>query len=202
MISHLTGTLDSKSPDFVVLDVHGVGYGLFITLNTFYELPDPGAQTTLLTYTHVREDTLQLYGFLKADERMMFQQLIGISKIGPKLARNILSRMSVQELRTAILNADAYWINNIPGVGEKTAKRLILELKDKIVPLDTPDTTHTELVVQDSSTLFSDAVSALINLGYPKNKAEKTVRACIASQRGNPIRLSELIKHALDRMLR
>jgi len=203
MIAHLTGVLKMKSPDFVVLDVHGVGYGLFITLNTFYELPEPGAETSLLTYTHVREDTLQLYGFLSEDERILFQQLIGISKIGPKLARNILSKLSVQELRKAIFHADSCWINSIPGVGEKTAKRLILELKDKILPLESTESMASQNIpLQDNSALFSDAVSALINLGYPKSKAEKTVRSCLTSQKANPITLSNLIKHALDLMIR
>lgn len=203
MIAQLTGTLNQKSPDYVVLDVHGVGYGLFVTLNTFFALPELGAQTTLLTYTHVREDTLQLYGFLTEEERILFQQLIGISKIGPKLARNILSKLSVEDLKNAIIQADSFGINAVPGVGEKTAKRLILELKDKIRRAEIPQTTSCpDTPSQDRESLFSDAVSALINLGYPKNRAEKIVRSSLSSQSYHPSSLSDLIKHSLDMITR
>jgi Holliday junction DNA helicase RuvA len=198
MIAHLKGTLSYKSPEYIVIDVHGVGYGLFITLNTFYKLPELGGQTTLLTYTHVREDTLQLYGFLSEDERILFQQLIGISKIGPKLARNILSKLSVDDLKSAIIQADSVSINAIPGVGEKTSKRLILELKDKIPYVETPEPLISrETPLGDKESLFSDAVSALINLGYPKSKAEKTVRSCLSSRESVPS-LSHVIKYSLD----
>lgn len=198
MIAHLKGILSYKSPEYIVIDVHGVGYGLFVSLNTFYKLPELGNQTTLLTYTHVREDTLQLYGFLSEDERILFQQLIGISKIGPKLARNILSKLSVNDLKSAILQADSVMINSVPGVGEKTAKRLILELKDKIPYADIPEPIiYRETPLQDKESLFLDAVSALINLGYPKNKAEKTVRACLSSHSSSPS-LSHVIKYSLD----
>jgi len=198
MIAHLKGLLSYKSPEYIVIDVHGVGYGLFVTLNTFYALPGLGDQATLLTYTHVREDTLQLYGFLSEDERILFQQLIGISKIGPKLARNILSKLSVNDLKSAILQADSILINSVPGVGEKTAKRLILELKDKIAHEDIPEPMiYRETPLQERESLFSDAVSALINLGYPKSKAEKTVRACLSSRPSSPT-LSNVIKYSLD----
>ncbi|MGA1863521.1 MAG: Holliday junction branch migration protein RuvA [bacterium] len=198
MIAHLRGILSYKSPEHIVIDVHGVGYGLFITLNTFYKLPELGEETTLLTYTHVREDTLQLYGFLSEDEKRLFQQLIGVSKIGPKLARNILSKLSVDDLKSAIIQADSGLINAIPGVGEKTAKRLILELKDKIPYTDIPEPVLShETTTGDKESLFSDAVSALINLGYPKNKAERTVRACLSS--GESFHsLSRIIKYSLD----
>ena len=203
MIAHLTGKLSYKSPEHIVLDVHGVGYGLFVTLNTFYELPDLDAQTTLLTYTHVREDTLQLYGFLKEDERALFQQLIGISKIGPKLARNILSKLSVKDLKYAIIQADSCWINAVPGVGEKTAKRLILELKDKITHAEMPEPLKYQAIPsQNKEALFPDAVSALINLGYPKNKAEKIVHSCLSARSSSINSLSELIKHSLDLITR
>lgn len=198
MIAHLKGTLSYKSPEYIVIDVHGVGYGLFVSLNTFYKLPELGGQTTLLTYTHVREDTLQLYGFLSEDERGLFQELIGISKIGPKLARNILSKLSVDDLKSAIIQADSVLINAIPGVGEKTAKRLILELKDKIAYVEPPAPLISRVTpLGDKESLFSDAVSALINLGYPKSKAEKTVRACLSSRESVPS-LSHVIKYSLD----
>lgn len=198
MIAQLKGILSYKSPEYIVIDVHGVGYGLFVTLNTFYKLPELGGETSLLTYTHVREDTLQLYGFLSEDEKLLFQQLIAISKIGPKLARNILSKLSVDDLKSAIVQADSGLINAIPGVGEKTAKRLILELKDKISFTDTPEPVFSlETSTGDKESLFSDAVSALINLGYPKNKAERAVRACLSS--GESFRsLSSVIKCSLD----
>jgi len=199
MIAHLTGTLSYKSPEYIVLDVHGVGYGLFVTLYTFYELPDRGTQTTLFTYTHVREDTLQLYGFLTQEERVVFQHLISVSKIGPKLARNILSKLSVTDLKSAIVHADSCRINAIPGIGEKTAQRLIIELKDKISRQDTPvPAMHKELPSADRNSLFVDAVSALVNLGYPKNKAEKTVQACLAQRSADSWTLGDVIKHSLD----
>ncbi|MGA1843435.1 MAG: Holliday junction branch migration protein RuvA [bacterium] len=203
MIAHLTGTLSYKSPEYIVLDVHGVGYGLFVTLYTFYELPDCGAQTTLFTYTHVREDALQLYGFLTEEERAVFQHLISVNKIGPKLARNILSRLSVTDLTSAILHADSCRINAIPGIGEKTAQRLIIELRDKIARQDTQVPVMPQGVPSaDRDSLFTDAVSALINLGYPKNKAEKTVRSCLTQRSDDPWTLGDIIKHSLDLITR
>ncbi|MGA1795787.1 MAG: Holliday junction branch migration protein RuvA [bacterium] len=203
MIAHLTGTLSYKSPEYIVLDVHGVGYGLFITLYTFYELPDCGTQTTLFTYTHVREDILQLYGFLTEEERAVFQHLISVSKIGPKLARNILSKLSVTDLKSAIVHADSCRINAIPGIGEKTAQRLIIELRDKIARQDTQAPVIPQGVPPaDRNSLFADAVSALVNLGYPKNKAEKTVRSCLTRQSDDPLTLGDVIKHSLDLITR
>ena len=204
MIAHLTGTLSYKSPEYIVLDVHGVGYGIFVTLYTYYELPDCGTQTGLFTYTHVREDTLQLYGFLTEEERVVFQYLISVSKIGPRLARNILSRLSVVDLKAAILQADSHRINAIPGIGEKTAQRLIIELKDKIARQDTQVPVMPQGVASaDTNSLFMDAVSALVNLGYPKNRAEKIVRSCLAAQRSDDTwTLGDVIKHALDLITR
>ncbi|MBN2372587.1 Holliday junction branch migration protein RuvA [bacterium] len=206
VIAHLTGTLNVKSPEYVVLDVNGVGYGLFVTLNTFYDLPDIGTKITLLTYTHVREDALQLYGFLSLKERLMFEKLIGVSKIGPKLARNILSKLSAEDLKSAIVQADAGLIHSIPGIGEKTAQRLILELKDKISRPDiSEEDARYDILAkthEKDGSLFTDAVSALVNLGYPKHNAQKAVQSCVSSRPSGIDSLKDLIKHSLDLLSR
>ncbi len=199
MIARLTGTLVLKSPEYIVLDVNGVGYGIYISLYTFYELPESGVPVTLLIYTHMREDAIKLYGFLTLREKLVFEQLIGISKIGPKLARNILSKLSVEELESAILKANAGLIHSIPGIGEKTAQRLILELKDKIHQLSTSEPMHIlETKTEDKESCLSDAVSALINLGYSKRESQKAVRAYMSAHLSEPFTLKDVIKHSLD----
>jgi Holliday junction DNA helicase RuvA len=132
MIAQLAGALAHKSPEHIIVDVQGVGYQVFVSLNSFYRLPEPGNRVDLLIHTHVREDALQLYGFMDRQEKDLFQLLIGISGIGPRLGLNILSGMRADELQEALEAGDLARLVAIPGVGKKTAERLVLELRDKV----------------------------------------------------------------------
>ena len=199
MIASIAGVLVSKSPNVVIVDVQGVGYQVFIPLSTFYQLPELSQPVALHIYTHVREDALQLYGFLKPEEKTVFLLLLRISGVGPKLALNILSGLPFEELVKAIRTADVARLTSIPGVGKKTAERLALELKDRIGSVMAEAVTSTEGVapVQDVP-ITDDAVSALINLGYKTPQATEAVRKVISSD-GN-LTIESLIKAALKIM--
>lgn len=185
MIAHLSGTLLSKQATSVILDVAGVGYEVSIPLSTFYELEDPGSSVQLRIYTHVREDALQLYGFKTARERELFLRLISVSGIGPKLGITLLSGMSADEMITSIRNNNLAKLTLIPGVGRKTAERLVMELRDKVASLsagvdeDLGARSDTAAVPTEDS-MRADALSALLNLGYQRNAAEKAVTASLS----------------------
>jgi len=180
MIAFVNGTLIEKTTDAVIVDVGGVGYELFIPLTTYYELPETGAVVALKVYTHHKEDAIQLYGFATAGEKALFIHLISVSGVGPKLARNILSGMPVSELATAIAGSDRARLSKIPGIGAKSAERLILELKDKVAafaamvgagaggPAAEPE--------RDADAETLDAESALENLGYRPQLATEAVK--------------------------
>jgi holliday junction DNA helicase RuvA len=197
MIASVAGVLVSKSPNMAVVDVHGVGYQVFIPLSTFYKLPELGKPATLHIYTHVREDALQLYGFLKLEEKTVFLLLLGISGVGPKLALNILSGLPIGELVKAIKDGNVTKLSSIPGVGKKTAERLALELKERIgaVLYDAVPTIEGTSPLQDVP-VSDDAVSALVNLGYKTPQAKEVVRKVISSDGNLPI--ESLIKAALN----
>ncbi len=176
MIALIRGTLAYKSIDHVIIDVGGVGYRLFIPLSTFYALPENG-EASFYTYTHVREDALLLYGFLTLEEKDLFVVLIGISGIGPKLAINILSHIPAAELKNAIAAGDVKRLYGLPGIGKKTAERLVLELKDTIGAVEMPIAAAgaSPRAAQPSGDLVNDVISALINLGYKENQARKVL---------------------------
>jgi holliday junction DNA helicase RuvA len=174
VIAQIHGTLAQKIPGEVIVDVGGVGYQIFIPLNVFYRLPDINAPVSLQVYTHVREDALQLFGFHDIAEKQLFLLLIGVSGIGPKLAVNILSGISADDLARALRESDQIRLIAIPGVGRKLAERMIVELKDKLATLP-PAGAEAAKPVGDSQ-LMLDAVSALVNLGYKRADAEKAVR--------------------------
>ena len=134
MIAHLKGTIHSKSTNQVVVEVNGVGYQIFVSLNTFYELPPEGFEIFLYIYSHIREDQFTLFGFLNIDEKNLFQQLLKVTGIGPKLALTLLSGLSAHEIGTAIANGDVMKLKAIPGIGQKTAEQIIWILKGKIIP--------------------------------------------------------------------
>lgn len=184
MIAHLSGTLLSKQATSVILDVAGVGYEVSIPLSTFYELEDPGSNVQLRIYTHVREDALQLYGFKTARERELFLRLISVSGIGPKLGITLLSGMSAEEMITSIRNNNLAKLTLIPGVGRKTAERLVMELRDKVASLaagvdEDLGVTAEAASVPTEDSMRADALSALLNLGYQRNAAEKAVTAAL-----------------------
>jgi Holliday junction DNA helicase RuvA len=175
MIGQLRGRLLLKKPNMVMLDVQGVGYEVSIPLTSFYELPGEACEITLKIHTHVREDALTLYGFRSQREKDLFLKLISISGVGPKLAIVILSGASVEELAQAIAEGNLARLTAIPGVGRKTAERLVLELKSQVTSFLLPEQVEVAGTGGKPSGLEEDVLSALINLGYPRAPAEKAV---------------------------
>lgn len=173
MIAQLKGILSEKSADRIIVDVGGVGYEVLIPFSTYYELGDVGEKIVLKIYTYVREDTFSLFGFQTAKEKKLFLQLIQISGIGPRLGIAILSGLPVDEFVIAVSNSDVARLGTIPGVGKKTAERIALEMKDKVADL-VPDGVSVA-GFGPLGTVQKDVVSALVNLGYPRNKAETVV---------------------------
>ncbi len=173
MIAQLRGRLVDKRPNQVLVDVSGVGYQVHIPLSTFYALGELHEEVTLLIHTHVREDALSLYGFLTARERHFFELLISASGVGPSLALKILSGMSVDELVPAIRRDNVAQLTRIPGVGRKTAERMVVELRDKLAAMDAPAPERST----SPTGLEADVVSALLNLGYDRRTAEQAVEA-------------------------
>ncbi len=186
MIAHLSGTLLSKQATAVILNVGGVGYEVTIPLSTFYDLEEPGSEVQLRIYTHVREDALQLYGFRTARERELFLRLISVSGIGPKLGITLLSGMSADEMIASIRTNNLARLTLIPGIGRKTAERLVMELRDKVAALSSPELEE-ELGAKPATapeptvdSVRADALSALVNLGYQRSAAEKAIGAVVA----------------------
>jgi Holliday junction DNA helicase RuvA len=200
MIAFLEGRLLSKSPEWIIVSVQGIGYQVAVPLSSFYDLPDQDQMVRLHIYTHVREDALQLFGFLTPREKEIFLLLIGVSGIGPKVGLNILSGISPQELTQALLSEDSQRIQRIPGVGKKTAERIVLELKDKIKKLS-PEATPALIRETGEKKLWEDALSALVNLGYPKALAEKTLGQ-IQNETEEVISLEDLLRRALKSLSR
>ena len=195
VIAQLRGHLAQKHPGEVVLDVGGVGYQVLIPLNVFYRLPELGAPVSLQIHTHVREDALQLFGFHDLAEKQVFLLLTGVSGIGPKLALNILSGIPADELTRALKDGDQARLVAIPGVGKKLAERMIVELKDKFAGMSSMETESPRVEV--GSELIEDAVSALVNLGYKKAEAEKSVRGAMQDGKGS---LESVLKESLRRL--
>lgn len=196
MIAHLRGLLVAKSVEDVIVDVQGVGYQVFIPLSTYYTLPDLQQQAQLLTTLYVREDVLRLYGFATREELELFTLLTGVSSIGPRLALNMLSSLAASDLRRAIAQESQATLQGIPGVGRKTAERVILELKDKValLPAELSPAARPATPVDDQ--LVGDVVSALLNLGYKRSEAEKAVRAVQDRHEGD-VALENLLKDSL-----
>ena len=200
MIAHLSGTLLAKHATSVIIDVGGVGYEVTIPVTTFYDLEEAGAQVQLRIYTHVREEALQLYGFKTARERELFTQLISVSGIGPKSAIAMLSGMSADEIITAIRTNNLARLTSIPGLGKKTAERLVIELRDKMTKLSSPEL-EGQLAARASGAAPSgddvreDALSALVNLGYQRAAAEKAVAH--AMQEGGDLSVELLLRRSL-----
>ena len=206
MIAHLSGTLLSKQATSVIVDVSGVGYEVTIPLSTFYDLEDAGSNVQLRIYTHVREDTLQLYGFKTARERELFLKLITVSGIGPKLGITLLSGMSADEIIASIRTNNLARLTLIPGVGRKTAERLIVELREKVADLSSAQLEE-ELgakpevspeTAEDS--VRADALSALLNLGYQRSGAEKAIDAALSE--GGDITVESVLRRSLKKLAR
>ncbi len=172
MIAQLRGTLGDKRPNQVLVDVGGVGYLVHVPLSTFYALGDLHSNVTLLIHTQVREDAISLYGFLSSREKHLFELLISTSGVGPVLALKILSGMSVDDLVPAVRTGDLARLTRIPGVGRKTAERMVVELRDKLAAMETADDARQPIATAGAA---GDVVSALLNLGYEQRTAEQAV---------------------------
>lgn len=203
MIAHLSGLLLSKQPNSVIVDVGGVGYEVTIPLSTFYDLSEENNPVSLRIHTHVREDVLQLFGFRTEREKKLFLQLLSVSGIGPKLAITILSGMSADELIPAIRNNEVARLVNIPGVGRKTAERMIVELKDKLSTLSSPEMEEQFRLAGgpgSQRSIADDIVSALVNLGFVRAAAEKAVKATM--QENPDANFSQLTKLSMRKLAR
>jgi Holliday junction DNA helicase RuvA len=192
VIAHLRGVIFEKQPHRVIIDAGGVGYDVLVPLSTFYALGDPGTETKLRIYTHVREDALSLYGFSTRLEQDLFERLIGISGIGPKAALAVLSGVEPMELIQAIQTGDLARLTAIPGVGKKTSERIVLELKDRLPRVE--PAARPGVAEEGTTAIKSDLLSALINLGYHRPLAEKAVES---SLRNGPADFEALLKRAL-----
>jgi Holliday junction DNA helicase RuvA len=206
MIAHLSGTLLSKEPNQVIVDVGGVGYDVTIPLSTFYDLNDQESNVKLLIYTHVKEDALQLYGFKTAAERKLFVHFISVSGVGPKLGIALLSHMKTDELIESIKSNNLARLTQIPGVGRKTAERLVVDLRDKMIQLSQsqvaeetgvrPETTY----ASPEDSVRADALSALVNLGYQRSGAEKAIDAALAE--GGDVTVEWILRRSLKKLAR
>ncbi len=190
MIGRVQGVLLEKSFPQVIVSCHGVGYEIDVPMSTFYPLPAAGSEVTLLTHLVVREDAHLLYGFLTGGERVAFRQLLKISGVGPKVALSVLSGLSVDDLAAAIANDDAARLTKVPGIGKKTAERLVLELRDKLPKA-------VQVVRADAGAAGSDVVNALLSLGYNDREAQAAVRQLPAE-----LQLPDAIRQALKHLAR
>jgi holliday junction DNA helicase RuvA len=206
MIAHLSGTLLSKQATSVIVDVSGVGYEVTIPLSTFYDLADAGSNVQLRIYTHVREDTLQLFGFKTARERELFLKIITVTGIGPKLGITLLSGMNADELIASIRTNNLARLTLIPGVGRKTAERLIMELREKVAELSSAQIEEEfgakpeVSAASNEDTVRADALSALLNLGYQRSGAEKAIDHAIGE--GGDITVESILRRSLKKLAR
>jgi len=199
MIASLNGILRFKSPSQIIVEVNGVGYRVFIPLSTFYELADEGSPVALNIFTAVREDAINLYGFRTPEEKQLFELLLSVNGIGPKLAINLLSGISSTDFIRAIFLEDRQVLMKIPGVGKKMAERMILELRDRVIKLDTGAVREKAQAESALDTIREDALSALVNLGYKKSYA-KTAVDRIVDTVGGGLALEEVLKRALKEL--
>lgn len=191
MIARLVGRLALKSTEALIIDVHGVGYRVMVSLNAFAALPEQGAEVELAIHTHLRENALELFGFVSADERALFAALITVSGIGPRMALNILSGVPAADLRDALAAGNVARLVAVPGVGKRTAERLVVELQDRVQKLSIA-------APRDAAAAADiEAVSALVNLGYRQPEAERAVRAVTAAGAKG---LAEVIRRALQKL--
>ena len=201
MIASLTGRLAFKAPTYLVLDVHGVGYEVFIPLSTYYGLPNLSESTSLSVHTHVREDAIQLFGFLTSQEKDAFVLLTSVSGVGPKLALSVLSALPVSDLVSAIQSEDVERLTTVPGIGHKSASRLVLELKDKVGKLHPGFGPAHDSPRLGQDAIFDDALSALVNLGYRPQDAKDALKQ-VKKSNAESIVLKDMIRESLKELAR
>jgi Holliday junction DNA helicase RuvA len=199
MISFLRGRVLEKHPNRLTVDVQGVGYDVHVPLSTYYRVAEPPGEVSLRVYTHVREDALQLFGFITPLEQQLFERLIAISGIGPKLAIAVLSGIDSRELVVSVQRADVARLTRIPGIGRKTAERIVLELKDRLADIAASDA-GASVDAPHGDRLRDDLVSALENLGYHRPLAEKAADA--ARARNGSAAFEDALKSALRELMR
>jgi Holliday junction DNA helicase RuvA len=190
-----------KAPTYLILDVHGVGYEVCIPLSTYYGLPNLNENTSLSVHTHVREDAIQLFGFLTSQEKDAFVLLTSVSGVGPKLALSVLSALSVFNLASAIQSGDVEKLTTVPGIGNKSASRLVLELKDKVGKLHPGFAPASESPRQGQDAIFDDALSALVNLGYRPQDAKEALKQ-VKRSNTESIVLKDMIRESLKELAR
>ena len=196
MIAYIQGTIAEKNPTRAVIDVQGIGYEILIPVSSYDTLGAKGESVKLLTYLHVREDMMQLFGFATAEERELFLMLISVSGIGPKSALGILSSVTVKDLKQAIVHEDFNLLTAVPGIGKKTAQRIVVELKEKISKLPTFEGSAVR-TLSTKEQVTDEAMMALISLGYVKLVAEKAITKALRENPEKTFTLQELIKTAL-----
>jgi len=199
MIAFLRGRVFDKQPNLIIVDVQGVGYQVHVPLSTYYDIGEQGAEIAMRVHTHVREESLQLYGFLTALEQQLFERLISVSGIGPKLAIAVLSGIETQDLVAAVQRGDVARLTGIPGIGRKTAERIVLELRDRLSQLVVPSAAGAA-GSEPGGRLRDDLLSALQNLGYHRPLAEKAVDATLTST-ADPT-FEQALKTALRELMR
>lgn len=197
MIAYIQGTVAEKSPTRIIIDVNGIGHEILIPVSSYDPVGAIGSTAKLLTYLHVREDILQLFGFATSEEREMFLLLISISGIGPKSALGILSSIATKDLKHAIAQENLTLLTAVPGIGKKTAQRIVVELKEKVAKLGISTDAPSKFVVSGSSQTADEAMMALISLGYHKSIAEKAIVKALQDGKDSDLTLQELIKAAL-----
>ena len=201
MIASLTGRLAFKAPTHLILDVHGVGYEAYIPLSTYYGLPNLSESISLSVHTHVREDAIQLFGFLTSREKDAFVLLTSVSGVGPKLALSVLSALPVSDLVSAIQSGDVEKLTTVPGIGNKSASRLVLELKDTVGKLQPGLSPASDSPRQGQDATFDDALSALVNLGYRPQDAREALKQ-VKKSNAESIVLKDMIRESLKELAR
>ena len=200
MIAALEGRLTEKHPSRIVVDVQGVGYEVHVPLSTFYELGEPGSDVSLRIHTHVREETLALFGFASTLELQLFERLISVNGIGPRLALTALSGIEPPELVRSVRQGDVARLTGIPGVGKKTAERMIVELRDNLPNIASADTVPASLIKGEADDLRGDVLSALLNLGYHRQLAEKAIKTALKGS--DDLVFEDVLRQALRELAR
>lgn len=200
MIAALEGRLTEKHPSRIVVDVQGVGYEVHVPLSTFYELGEPGSDVSLRIHTHVREETLALFGFASTLELQLFERLISVNGIGPRLALTALSGIEPPELVRSVRQGDVARLTGIPGVGKKTAERMVIELRDNLPNIASADTVPASLIKGEANDLRGDVISALLNLGYHRQLAEKAINAALKGS--DDLVFEDVLRQALRELAR
>ncbi len=197
MFSYFQGTLAAKNPTQIVVDVGGVGYEVFIPLSTYSALPEQGQAVCILTHVHIREDAHQIFGFLTAEERNLFKLLLTVSGIGPKMALTVLSGLEITDLKRAIIHEDLAALTSISGIGRKTAERIVIELREKILFEEKSFEKKSSEKFYEGDALIQDTALVLVSLGYKKQNAQDAIKKAMASSGSKKLSVEELVRASL-----